>query len=55
MDLCIQHLAMLCGRFNIDLRVQHIKGVDNIVADALYQGKGGVIWEVVPHELFTVF
>ena len=34
LDLCIRHLAMLCVRFNIDVMVRHIKGVDNIIGNA---------------------
>ena len=50
---------MLCACFNIDLRIQRIKGVDNVLADALSRGHynkvGEVIWEVVPHQFLTLF
>ena len=59
LDLCIRHLAMLSACFNIDLRIQHIKGVDNFLADALSRGNyiklGEVMWEVVAYQLLTVF
>ena len=39
LDLCLRHLSMLCAGFNIELQVKHIKRVENVVADALSQGK----------------
>ena len=54
LDLCFRHLSMLCAACNIDLRVQHIRGSDNVIADALSRGKynqfGKVTWEVIPYE-----
>ena len=59
LDLCIRHLAMLCAVHNINLGLQHVKGIDNGVADALSGGKfdklGEVVWNVVPHDLLAVF
>ena len=50
---------MLCALYNIDIRLQHVRGVDNGIADALSRGKfdrlGEVVWDVVPHELLAVF
>ena len=59
LDLCLRHLTMLCASFNIDLRVQHIRGQANTVADALSRGKfdqlGEVSWDVVHCDLYPVF
>ena len=59
LDLCLRQLTMLCVSYNIDLRVQHIRGQANTVADALSQGKfdqlGEVSWDVVHYDLYPVF
>ena len=51
LDMCIRQLAMLCALHNIDLRLQHARGVDNAIADSLSRGKynnlGEVQWDIV--------
>ena len=58
LDLCLRHLSMLCTACNIDLRVQHIRGSDNVIADVLSRGKYNqlekVTWEVIPYELYSL-
>ena len=50
---------MLCALHNIDLRLQHVRGIDNAMADSLSRGKynnlGEVQWDIVPHHLLAVF
>ena len=59
LDMCIRQLAMLCALHNIDLRLQHVRGIDNAMADSLSRGKynnlGEVQWDIVPHHLLAVF
>ena len=55
LNLCIRQLWFISTRFNIELQVRHIKGVKNVVADALschkFRDLGEVIWEDVSHVL----
>ena len=37
LDLCLRYLSMLCAACNIDLRVQNIRGSDNVIADAFFR------------------
>ena len=58
MNLCLHNLWLLISRYNIDLRVVHIKGKDNGLADALSRNKlhlvGDVELETVPDECLSL-
>ena len=55
LNLCLYELWLLICKYNIDLRVSHIKGKDNVLADALscnnLQKVGPVIWEQMTDSL----
>ena len=58
MNLCLHNLWLLIPRYNIDLRVVHIRGRDNGLADALSRNKllllGEVELETVPDEYLSL-
>ena len=49
LNLCLYEFWLLICRYNVDLRVSHIKGRDNVLVDALSRNKlekvGSVTWE----------
>ena len=51
LNLCIRQLWFICAQFKIELQVKHIKGIKNVVADALsrhkFDGLGQVVCEGV--------
>ena len=50
---------MLCASFDIDFKVQHIRGYNNVIAESLshgiYECLGEVTWEVRPHNFILFF
>ena len=58
LDVCLRNIWLICATWNIDLRVAHIKGKNNTLADALSRGKfdklGDVTWENVSHNIFSL-
>ena len=58
LDICLRNLWLVCATFNIDLRIKHIRGKDNSLADALSRQKfeqlGDVTWGVTPHTLYSL-
>ena len=59
LNVCLFNLWLITAKYNIGLRVSHIKGVNNTVADALSCGKfqnlGQVQWENVPNEVLCLY
>ena len=55
LNLCLYELWLLICKYNIDLRVSHIRGKDNVIADALsrnnLQKVGPVTWEQMTDSL----
>ena len=55
---CLRNLWLVAATANIDLRVKHIKGKDNILADALSRNHlhkvGDVQWEIVNTEVLSL-
>ena len=55
LNLSLYELWLLICKYNIDLRVSHIKGKDNVLADALsrnnLQKVGPVTWEQMTDSL----
>ena len=58
LNLCLYELWLLSCKYNIDLRVSHIKGKDNVLADALSRNKlekvGPVTWETITNSLLSM-
>ena len=56
LNLCLYELWLLICKYNIDLHVSHIKGKDNVLADALSRNKlekvGPVTWENMTDSLY---
>ena len=59
LNLCLYELWLLVCKYNVDLRVQHIRGTDNVIADALSRNKcekvGPVTWETVTDSMLYMF
>ena len=55
---CLRNLWLVAATANIDLRVKHIRGKDNILADALSRSHlhkvGDVQWEIVNAEVLSL-
>ena len=51
--------VVICATLNIDLRIKHIRGKDNTLADALsrqqFENVRDVTWDMIPHGLFFYF
>ena len=58
LNTCLFNLWLITAKYNIELRVSHIKRVDNTVADALsrgnFRGLGAVTWEGVSNEILSL-
>ena len=58
LNACLHALWLEAARFNVDLRVIHIPGKDNIIADALshntFQGEGHEPWEARLDNILSV-
>ena len=56
-NICLFNLWLITAKYNIELRVSHIKGVDNTVADVLSRGNfrdlGQVSWVEVSNEILS--
>ena len=46
MNLCLHNLWLIISHYNIDLRVLHIRGKDNVLADALSRNRLDLIGDV---------
>ena len=59
LNWCLHSLWFNAARNNIQLRVVHIAGRENVIADALsrntYKNQGGLQWEKVPNQAFDLF
>ena len=59
LNLCLHELWLLSCKYNIDLRISHIKGKDNVLADALSRNKleivGPVTWETITNSVLSMF
>ena len=58
LNVCLYNLWLITAKYNIGLRVSHIKGVNNVVADALSRGRfkdlGEVEWEAVSNKILCL-
>ena len=58
LNACLHALWLHTARFNVDLRVVHIPGKDNVIADALshniFQGEGYENWNAKLYDIFSV-
>ena len=58
LNLCLYELWLVISKYNIDLRVSHIKGKDNTIADALSRNRiqqvGTVTWESITENLLSI-
>ena len=46
MNLCLHNLWLVISQYNIDLRVTHIRGKDNMLADALSRNRFDLVGHV---------
>ena len=58
LSVCLHNVELVRAKYNIELRVTHIKGVNNKLADALsrgqFEGLGEVEWEAVSNEILCL-
>ena len=58
MNLCLHNLWLVISQYNIDLRVTHIRGKDNTLADALSHNRldlvGNVQLEAVAEDCLSL-
>ena len=58
LNVCLYNLWLITAKYNIELRVSHIKGVNNVLADALSRGRfenlGEVEWENVSNKILCL-
>ena len=58
LNLCLYELWLLVCKYNVDLRVLHIKGKDNVLVDVLSRNKvekvGDVTWGIMVDTLLSM-
>ena len=58
LNMCLYNLWLITARYNIKLLVSHIRGVNNVLPDALSRGRfndlGEVHWEVLSNEMLCL-
>ena len=58
LNVCLYNLWLITAKYNVELRVSHIKGANNVIANALSRGKfrdlGEVQWQNVSDEMLCL-